>query len=219
MKISIIIPAHNEAAHISSVLDQIKTLGLEIIVVDDGSSDKSFELAKASGALVLRHIINRGQGAALRTGTNYALKNGADIIVHFDGDGQFRVQDIPIVIQPLIDNQADAVFGSRFLGASNMPGFKKNIIMPLARLTNRLFFGIKMTDPQSGFRALNRKSAELIKIDNDGMAHCSEILIKAHKNKLRIIEVPIVVTYHEFGQKFSGAFKILIDLFYKNIIN
>jgi len=90
--------------------------------------------------------------------------------------------------------------------------------MPLARLVNRLFFNIKLSDPQSGFRVFSKEAAQKIEIKNDGMAHCSEILHQLFKNKLKIEEVPITVVYHEFGQKFSSGFKIIKDLLIRKII-
>ena len=89
--------------------------------------------------------------------------------------------------------------------------------MPLAKAINNIFFGINLSDPQNGFRAMSAKVAREIRIENDGMAHCNEILIKAHKNKYRLQEVPITVIYHEFGQKFSGGIRIIKDLIYKKL--
>jgi glycosyltransferase involved in cell wall biosynthesis len=217
MKISCVIPAYNEANNIKKVLDKVIPLVDEVIVIDDCSQDNTSEIVKTTKAISLRHPINRGQGAALQTGDEYALNNGADIIVHFDADDQFKAEEIKNIIEPIINNQADAVFGSRFLGSANFPFTKKFIIMPLARFINRLF-GIKMTDPQSGFRALNKETLAQIKIENRGMAHCSEILYKTFQTKARIIEVPITVTYHEFGQSFGGGFKIIKDMLIHNFI-
>lgn len=218
MKIFCVIPAYNEAQNVITVINKVKPLVDELVIVDDCSSDETFELAKTTSASVLRHIINRGQGAALQTGNDYALNHGADIIVHFDSDNQFLAEEIKDVIQPIIAGQADIVFGSRFLGKkSNLPKFKKNIIMPLARAINKAFFDINLSDPQNGFRAMSAKVAREIKIENDKMAHCNEILIKAFKNKYRVQEVPITVIYHEFGQKFSGGIRIIKDLIYKKL--
>lgn len=220
MKITCVIPAYNEAQHISSVITKLKKFVDEIIVIDDASSDKTASEASQAGAIVARHIINRGQGAALRTGTQLALDRGSDIIIHFDADDQFQAEDIPEMIKPIIANQADAVLGSRFLTKkSNLPKIKKYLVMPLARLVNRLLFNIRLSDPQSGFRALNRQSAQKLKIENDGMAHCSEIIYRLFKNKNRITEVPITVIYHEYGQKLSGGFKIIKDLLIQKLIN
>jgi glycosyltransferase involved in cell wall biosynthesis len=219
MRVFCVIPAYNEAKTIATVISQVKPLVDEVVVVDDNSQDNTLTLAKEAGAIALHHPINRGQGAALQTGNTYALEHGADIIVHFDADGQFLSQEIADVAQPIKDQKAEIVFGSRFLEKkTNLPWSKKHLIMPLARLINKLFFGINLTDPQSGFRAMTKDVARQIKIENDGMAHCNEILIKSFKNKYRIQEVPITVIYHEFGQKFGGGFRIIKDLIYKKII-
>jgi len=219
MRVFCVIPAYNEAKTIADVISQVKPLVDEVVVVDDNSQDNTLTLAKEAGATALHHPINRGQGAALQTGNAYALEHSADIIVHFDADGQFLSQEIADVVQPIKDQKAEIVFGSRFLEKkTNLPWSKKHLIMPLARLINKLFFGINLTDPQSGFRAMTKDVARQIKIENDGMAHCNEILIKSFKNKYRIQEVPITVIYHEFGQKFSGGFRIIKDLIYKKII-
>jgi len=215
MKIFCVIPALNEQKNIESVIKKVKKVVDEVVVVDDGSSDNTVNIAKDCHVKVLEHIVNRGQGAALQTGNDYCLEKNADIIVHFDADDQFLAEEISAIIKPIIDQEADIVFGSRFLEKkSNIPIFKKIIIMPIARIVNYLL-GIKTSDPQSGFRAFNQKTAKLIKIENDGMAHCSEILYKAHKYKLRIKEVPITVIYHEFGSKFL---RIIKDLILKKII-
>jgi len=219
MKITCVIPAYNEEKNISSVIASVKKYVDEVIVIDDGSQDKTGQLSSSAGAIVLKHIINRGQGASIELGNRYALQNGADIIVHFDADNQFSAEEIKDLVAPIINGEAEAVLGSRFLSKkSELPKFKKNIIMPLARLVNKIFFNINLSDPQSGFRALNKETAQKIRIENDGMAHCSEILYQLFKNKIKIKEVPITVTYHEYGQNFSGGLKIIKDLLIKKII-
>jgi len=219
MKIITVIPAYNEANHIGPVIAQLKSYVDEVIVVDDSSHDNTYELARLAGAVVVRHIINRGQGAALRTGTQLALDRGADIIIHFDADDQFQAEDIPEMLAPLRNGSADAVLGSRFLTKkSDLPKIKEYLIMPLARFINRLLFNIKLSDPQSGFRALSRASAEKLNIEHDGMAHCTEIIYKLFKNGDRVVEVPITVIYHEYGQKLSGGFKILKDIIIQKLI-
>lgn len=219
MRIVCVIPAYNEEANISTAVKNVRPFVNEVVVVDDGSRDHSADLAQTAGATVLRHIINRGQGAALRTGTQYALNSGADIIIHFDADNQFEASEIPDLLQPLLQYEAEVVLGSRFLEKkSRLPWNKEYLIMPLARLINRLFLGIKLSDPQSGFRALSRSSAEKINIENDGMAHCSEILYQLFKNRQKIKEVPITVIYHRYGQNFSGGLKIIGDLIIQKII-
>lgn len=221
MKIFCIIPAFNEERNVATTVAKALSYVDEIIIVDDCSKDKTKEVLRSlenDKIKALYHPINLGQGAALQTGNEYALKHGADIIVHFDADGQFLAEEISKVISPILNQQADIVFGSRFLGIeSEMPKFKRAIIMPLAKIFNLIFFGLKTSDPQSGFRAMTREAAEKIKIENNRMAHCTEILAKAHKYKMNIKEVPITVLYAEFGQKLSGGFKIIKDLFFKKI--
>lgn len=206
MRIFCIIPAFNEANNIEKTLSSLEGIVDKIVVVDDCSSDDTYAIAKKRGIVVLRHSINRGQGAALQTGNEYALRKGADIAVHFDADGQFLANEIGDIVKPIIVEDFDIVFGSRFMEKkSNMPIFKKLIIMNIARFINRVFWGIKLSDPQNGFRAMNRKTMQKININNDGSAHCSEILSKAVKCKLKFKEVPVTVEYNNFGQGiFSG---------------
>ena len=225
-KIYCIIPAFNEVDKISSVINEVKKIVDEVVVVDDCSTDDTFNVARKSGVAVLQHIVNRGQGAALQTGNDFALKEGADIIAHFDADGQFDSKDLKTAIKEINDNDLDAVLGSRFLGTKvNMPSFKRNVLLPIARLVNKWFFSIELTDPQSGFRVLTKKVLLETEIENDGSAHCSEILYKLFKNKYKIKEIPITVTYSEFGQSFfggkgrgKGGFRIVKDLFFHRII-
>ena len=213
-KIICIIPAYNEEKNIYKTVQEVKLYLENVVVIDDGSSDKTACKAKEAGAKVLIHPINRGQGAALQTGNEYALLKQADLVVHFDGDGQFLASEISDLVKPIVENNYDIVFGSRFLEKkSAIPKFKTYIIYPLARIVNRIFLQVKTTDPQNGFRAMSKEAILKIKIENNGMAHCSEILYKTHLNKLKFKEVPITVIYHHFGQKFSSGLKILKDLF------
>lgn len=227
MKIACVIPAFNEEKNIQKTITDLlncksaNDLLDEIIVVDDCSTDKTAEKIRNMEDVKIKglfHPINLGQGAALQTGNEYALRSGADIVIHFDADGQFLAEEMIRLVDLIKRDEAEIVFGSRFLEIkSDIPAFKKNIIMPLAKIFNFIFFGIKTSDPQSGFRAMNKEATKKIKIENNRMAHCTEILAKAHKYKFRIKEVPITVVYNEFGQKFSGGFKIIKDLFFRKI--
>ncbi len=220
MKVFCIIPAWNEEKTIVKVLKSVKDLVDVVVVVDDKSGDNTVKLAKEQNVVVLKHIINRGQGASLQTGNNYAVKNDADIIVHFDADGQFLAKDIPRLIQPIMKDSVDIVFGSRFLEKkSKIPKFKEYVIMPIAHLVNRMTIGETLTDPQSGFRAMTIETVSKINITNSRMAHCSEILHKAFKYNLRIKEVPITVIYNDFGQNFLGGIRIVKDLLITKILN
>ena len=213
-----VIPAFNEAKNIEAVINEVRPLVDRLVVVDDASTDETYNLAKACGGKIdlIRHIINRGQGAALRTGTEFSLAQGAEIIVHFDADGQFLSQDIAKIIEPIRLGQAEVVFGSRFLSGQHkksMPFLKRYFIMPLARAVNKIFFNINLTDPQSGFRAISAAAAQKISWQQDRMAHCSEIMFNVKRNNFKVLEVPIKVVYHRFGQSFLDGLKILKDLF------
>lgn len=217
-KVICVIPAFNEAENISAVIKSVLEKGYAAVVVDDFSLDDTAPKAQAAGAVVLRHLFNRGQGAALRTGSRWAMERGANIIIHFDADGQFLASDLPALIKPLQDKQADIVFGSRFLPAggtgkrqNKMPFSKRWIIMPLARFVNRCL-GLRLSDPQSGLRAFQAEAFSRLAWQEDRMAHCSEILMLAKANHLRLAEVPMTVIYKQYGQKLSGGFKILKDL-------
>jgi len=216
MKIVAVIPAYNEAKVIARVINNVKSQVNEVVVVDDGSSDNSAEVAKNAGAKVARHFLNRGQGAALQTGINFALKSGADIIVTFDADGQHVAEEIEQVVQPLLLGEVDIVLGSRFLKPENKIPQSRALLLKLATLFTRIYTGVKVTDAHNGFRALSRKAAEAIKIRQDGMAHASEIIeeIKRHNLKFKEVGVTIKYTYYslEKGQKLTNAFRIVWDL-------
>lgn len=219
MKIVCVIPAWNEEKNIGAVVADVKRWIADIVVVDDGSRDQTAEVALAKGALVLRHPINRGQGAALRTGTQYALENGADVIVHFDADGQFVAEEILAAAAPVVDGETEMVFGSRFLDKEhNLPPLKKRLILPLARLFNRFFLGVKFNDPQNGFRVLSAQAARKLDWRQDKMAHCSEILWLTKKLDINYREVGVTVRYTEFGQRMSGGWRIIKDLFLDRLI-
>lgn len=217
-KIFIIIPAYNESSIIAKTVTDVKKYCDNIILVDDGSSDATGEEAERAGAIVLRHIINRGQGAALRTGINYAVSRGADAIVSYDADGQFDPAEITKVAAPVISGECDVVLGSRFLAKNNIP-FVKNIILKFAIFFTRAITGLRLTDVHNGFRAFSRSAAEKIKIRQDRMAHASDIIHEIARLNLKYKEISVTVNYTDYsrgkGQKLYGAWKILFDLIAK----
>ncbi len=220
MQVIGVVPAFNEAGRISATLSACLPYLDKIVVVDDGSTDATAQDAVMDKVVVLRHQINRGQGASLRTGTQAALKLGADIIVHLDADGQHHPEDIPTLIAPIVDGKEDVVFGSRFMGIEpeGMP-FARRFLMVGIKLFNALMLGItkNMTDPQSGMRAMSASAAESIPFSQDRMAHASEILRLVTRSKLRWVEVPVHVRYTQDslrkGQKSTDALKIVWQLF------
>lgn len=207
----IIIPAYNEEKHIGQVITGLFECGFKnVIVVDDASKDATIVKATQAGAFVLRHTINRGQGAALETGDEYARKSSAEVVVHFDGDGQFNPDDIKAALNILKEKNVDVVLGSRFLdNRTHMPWFKKRIVFPVGKIINYILTGVYLTDVHNGFRVLSRKALEKIHITQDRMAHASEIIALIKKHKLVFKEIPVEVTYHEYGQGVRGGFRIL----------
>ncbi len=212
MKIWIVIPAYNEASVIRRVVVDVKQKYPSVVVVDDRSKDSTASEAEAGGAKVLQHIINRGQGAALKTGIVYALRQGADIIVTFDADGQHRVEDIAAMVAPIEQGVVEVTLGSRFLNSSsNVPPLRK-LILQVGIVFTRFFSRINVTDTHNGFRAFSRLAAEKIRIVQDRMAHASEILDEITRHQLRYQEIPVTITYSYYsrgkGQSSWSMFKI-----------
>jgi len=213
-KIWVIIPAHNEAKNIEQVIKQLLEATANIVVVDDCSQDNTLSILKRLPVHSLSHLINRGQGAALQTGTDFALQAGAGIIVHFDADGQMQVKDIYRMTEPILNGGIDICLGSRFLdNKSKVPWTKKWFILKPALLFHWLFTGLKLSDAHCGFRAMSKKAAQEIQITQDGMAHATEILDQIRINDLKYREISVEILYNEYGQRFSSGFKILRDLF------
>jgi len=221
-KTFIVIPAYNEEKMIDKVIFDIKKEGFSnIIVVDDGSVDKTAQVAKKAGAKVLRHILNLGQGAALETGFEYCRRKKADIIVSFDADGQFKACEIKKVIKPIIEKKVDIVLGSRFLGKTiNMP-FLKFIILKAGIIFTDIFSNIRLTDTHNGFRAFSKEALEKISINHSGMAHASDIIDQINKNDLKFKEVPVTVLYNDYslkkGQSVFNSFNIVINLLFEKL--
>lgn len=220
MKTVAVIPAFNEGARVREALLEIEPFVDQMVVVDDGSSDETPDiLTNMPHVVSLMHAVNRGQGAALRTGTEAAIMLGADIIIHIDADGQHNPADIPRLIEAMKERNADVVFGSRFLGTDSvgMPVTRK-ALLSAAKQFNAFALGIPrlLTDPQSGFRAIKRMAAQQIDFHQDRMAHCSEILRLVTRSNLRWTEVPVTVRYTtdtlSKGQKPTDAFKIVWQL-------
>jgi glycosyltransferase involved in cell wall biosynthesis len=216
----IVIPAYNEEKTIAEVVRGAAATADRVLVVDDGSSDRTAEAAEAAGASVVRHLLNRGQGAALKTGTLAALAAGADVVVHIDADGQHDPAAVRPLVEPILDGRADVVFGSRFLGisAEGMPASRR-LLLWAARQFSILVLGIpsRFTDPQSGLRALTAEAARRVDFSQDRMAHCSEIMRLVSRSPLRAVEIPVKVVYTKEslakGQKAFDAARIVWQLF------
>jgi glycosyltransferase involved in cell wall biosynthesis len=153
----VVIPAYNEGSVVGDVVRRIHTRFPDIVVVDDGSTDDTGAAARAAGADVVTHVINRGQGASLQTGIERALARHADVIVTFDSDGQHRLEDVEALIAPIRDGRCDVTLGSRFLlGESRVPVARK-LVLKLGVLFTRVVSGIRVTDAHNGLRAMSRR--------------------------------------------------------------
>lgn len=210
----VIIPAHNEEKSIGRVIRGLFENGfMDIVVVDDASTDGTVKEAEKAGVKVLKLKINRGQGAALETGDEYARTVGAEATVHFDGDDQFSPADAKAAVEFLQKNNLDVVLGSRFLdNRSKIPFLKKFLILPIGRWINFVFTGVLLTDVHNGFRVLSQNALQKISITQDRMAHNTEIIQQIRKNHLNFKEFPVEVRYHEYGQGVGGGVKIVYDL-------
>jgi len=211
----VVIPAYNEEKNIGKVLAGVKKYTENIIVVDDGSKDRTSQIAKSYGAEVFRHFINRGLGGALGTGIKAALSKEADIILTLDADGQHDPDEIPKLIEPIKKGEADIVIGSRFLEKQKMPFFRR-VGNYFFNLFTFFLFGIKSTDSQSGMRAFNRKVGESLEIFTNGMEVSSEIIKEIKQQNFRVKEVPIRAIYTDYslskGQGFLVGAKTLAKL-------
>ena len=195
LKIAIGIPAYNEEKNIASIIIKLKKITDSIIVCDDGSSDMTSDISKNLGAIVITHKKNMGYGVAINSIFQKAKELNVDLLVTFDADGQHRVEDVEKVVEPIKNNTADLVIGSRFLDKkSNVPNYRKIGIKVITKITNASIKK-KLTDSQSGFRAYNKQVLSQISPSDTGMGISTEILIKSSSKGLRIMEVPVTILY------------------------
>ncbi|MBI1970899.1 glycosyltransferase family 2 protein [Candidatus Woesearchaeota archaeon] len=223
----IVIPSYNEEKSIQDVISSLRKAGYShIVVVDDCSSDKTYKILRqqpSNVVHVLRHAVNRGQGASLKTGIDYAISQGADIIVTFDADGQHQPQDIAVLIDPIMKGKADVVLGSRFLAGTSEIPWLRAFVLKLGVLFTFFYSGISLTDTHNGLRALSRHAAEQVEIRHDRMEHASEIIDEIQKKKLAYCEVPVTIRYTEYsqqkGQSTLNSVKIAWNLIIRKLLS
>lgn len=213
MKIFIVVPAYNEAKRIGNVLKELQRTKLPTIVVDDGSKDKTHEIARKYKVTALGHRINLGKGAAMKTGCEAAFSLGAEAVILMDSDGQHRVEDLPKFIEALKSGKYDIVFGSRNLGMG-MP-LERYLGNKFASVLVNLLFGIYVSDLISGYRAITKKAFEKLNWESTGYGVETEMVVKCGKLGLRHCEVPVATVYYD---KFKGvsildAMGIFFDVF------
>ena len=201
---------------IESIPKKIKGIkSIDILVLDDGSSDRTANEAEKHGVKVLVHILNRGLGGALKTILAYSNGKNYDILVTFDADGQHKGADISRLINPIQKGNYDMVIGTRWKDRSQTP-FSRLLINKLANIFTYLLYGVVTSDSQSGMRALGKRAIDSISLQTDGMEVSSEFFKEITRNKLRFMEIPIKAVYTDYskakGQKITNAPKVFWQL-------
>ena len=196
----ICIPAFNEEARLSDVIVEAKNYADLVVVCDDGSSDNTSKIAISNGAELIRHSKNLGKGSAMKSLFNYAKDHSAELVVMIDGDGQFKANEIPLLIKPILDGY-DIVIGNRLGKNSKMPNYRTFGNKVLDKITN-IAADLPFEDTQSGFRSYSKKAIESISIQSDGFGSDAEILVNAAQKNLKITDVPVSVLY-DIGTKTS----------------
>lgn len=221
-KVVVVIAAYNEEARIASVVDDVSQYVDKIIVVDDGSKDNTGKVIKNKKAVILRHKINLGQGAALQTGMDYAKLLEPEVVVTYDADGQFVAKEILKVIKPIQSGLADVVLGSRFLGSVEDISPLRKLILKAGVLFTYIFSEVKLTDTHNGFRAFNFKALNRINITQNRMAHASEIIDQVVNREVRYLEVPVTVKYDKYSkskknQSNLNSIRIVFDMIFSRL--
>ena len=226
MKRLVIIPAFNEGPVIFKTISSLKQeLGksakFDIVVINDGSEDNTALQAAKAKVKILHHHLNRGLGGALGTGLEYAKRQGYDLAITFDADGQHHPSDVIKAVQPIEKNRADLVVGTRMKSKEGQMPIDRRVINLTSNIVTWVLFGIWTSDSQSGFRAFSKKAIDCIRIKTERMEVSSEIFSEVKKHRLKVTEVPIRVIYTTYsrskGQDNLNAvnvlFKLLLRLF------
>lgn len=200
MNVLIVVPAFNEERFLGGVIDDLKRSGhRNILVVDDGSRDKTVQVAKNKKVNVVSHVTNRGLGSAISTGLEFARLTKPDAVVTFDADGQHQAKDLKKLLQPIISRKADVVIGSRL--KNNFRGFPLRRLIPIiiSNIVTFLLYGLYSTDTTSGLRALNKKAYSKIILKSERMEFSNEFFNEFRRNHLRYFEVAIKPIYTEYS--------------------
>ena len=214
---AVVIPMHNEATVIADVVADVRRRFTYVVCVDDGSSDGCGTIARAAGAVVVRHPQNLGQGAALETGIRHALaRTDVAYVVTFDADGQHDVDDAAAMVGLARSRGLQVVLGSRFLGAAEgITGTRRRVLRAAVRFT-RVTTGLEVTDAHNGLRVLRRDAAARIRLRLHGMSHASEVLSLISAHDLSYAEHPVTIRYTDYsrakGQRGYNALNIVFDL-------
>lgn len=215
-----VVPLFNEGEVVGDVIRDLRTRYPLVVCVDDGSEDDSGRIAAEAGAAVVRHPYNMGQGAALKTGIDYALRDPHMAqIVTFDSDGQHQVDDAASMIALREAEDVDLVLGSRFLDSRTRPGLIKRVVLRGAVWYSNLTSGVKLSDAHNGLRVMGRRACERITIEQNRMAHASEIVEEIGRNELSVREHPVHILYTDYsrakGQSVLNSVNIVIDMLFR----
>ena len=220
----VIIPAYNEGGILGDTVAQLIPYGYSVVVVDDGSAIPAIQFLRNQPVYYLRHLANLGQGAALQTGSDFALKQDAGVVVHFDADGQHSPELIQQLIEPIRKGECDVVLGSRFINPDDRKQvpWEKQVVLKAGVFVTWLFSGVWLTDTHNGFRALSATAAQKVRMTENGFAHATEILELIKRAGLRYKEIPATVRYSEYsrskGQSVFNSINILFDLMVRKVI-
>jgi glycosyltransferase involved in cell wall biosynthesis len=217
-----VIPVFNEGAVIAGVVAGLLDLGARVVCVNDGSKDDSADEIVRSGAFLVDHPMNMGQGAALQTGIEFArLLPGVRRFVTFDADGQHRAQDAVRMLGILDEQGVDIVLGSRFLGSTAGMSRAKRMVLQAAVVFSNAVSGMRLTDAHNGLRVFNRHVADTIDITAPDMTHASEIIELISRNNYRYVEAPVTVDYTDYskakGQPVINAVNIAVDTLLRKV--
>jgi len=222
----VVIPAFNEsAAVLQSTILGLVLLDCNIVVVDDGSTSPAEPQLSGLPVHIIRHFTNLGQGAALQTGVDYALKLGGQIIVHFDADGQHDPAAIPELIAPIESGICDVALGSRFIRREDrvLVPLQKRLLLKAGVVISYAFTGVWLTDTHNCFRALSRRAAQKIRLNENGYAHATEILEQIRRHCLKYKEVACPIRYTNYsmnkGQSAFNSINIVVDIIMRKLFS
>lgn len=212
----VVIPLYNEGQLIADVVADLRRVFPNVVCIDDGSSDNGPARARAAGAHLVTHPFNMGQGAALQTGFEYALHHGARFVVTFDADGQHRVTDAASMVKRANQDNLAIVFGSRFLDNRTQPGLLRKLVLKTAVTITNITTRTRLTDAHNGLRVIRNDALAQVHLQQNRMAHGTEIVIQLVKTGLPYAEEPVEVLYTDYsrskGQSLLNSVNILVDL-------
>ncbi|MGW5239941.1 glycosyltransferase family 2 protein [Monashia sp. NPDC004114] len=221
----LVVPLYNEASVIADVVREARETFPNVVCVDDGSRDDSAGRAAESGAVVVRHPVNLGQGAALQTGFAYALSDpGMRYVVTYDADGQHQVHDVVVMVDRIRQGDVQVVFGSRFLDERTEASALKKLVLRAAVAYTNVTTGTRLTDAHNGLRVLSREVVDRLEITQNRMAHASEIVaqigaMRFDGERITYAEEPVHILYTDYskakGQSLWNAVNILAELIWR----